>query len=185
MWRVLRILVLLVSMTMLIGCLRSVGRIEPVVQESYEPGLFRHRLTASTNCAEVGEVVVFTAELTNESHAPFTIVEQPPLDIIIRPFWFGNDAPPITRWSATDQYPHDINPVLAPGGKRVYTWHWIADAAYTQVNIRNNGTTVQMPLTIERTKGGGRFSVPLPDVVVGVKANPMLGNGGVSCKDLR
>lgn len=159
---------------------RSIGRIEPVVQENGDRGEFWHRLTASTNCAEVGEEVLFTAEITNESPNPLTVTDNPPFDIIIRPFRYGGDAQPVQRWSESDQYPDDIDPVLMPGETRTYTWRWVADAAYAQGSVTDYGTSVFMPLTL-----AGQVIAHLPPITVGVKVNPMLGNGGAFCSDLR
>ena len=174
-------LVLIANLTYLAACGPSgLGRIAPIVQENGNHGAFWQRLGSNTNCAEVGEEVVFTAQITNESTKPLTVTDDPPFDIVIRPFKFGNNAGPIQRWSETDQYPQDINPVLAPGETRTYTWRWRADAVYAQGSVRQYGTAVMMPLTIE-----GNGASPVPDVVVGVTANGAMGNGGVFCSALR
>jgi len=164
----------------LLACgVRNIGRIEPVVAERSRHGKYRQRLTASTNCAEIGEEVLFTAEIINEGTTPLTVTDTPPFDISIHPFNSGGNAGPIQRWSETDQYPQDINPVLAPGETRTYTWRWIADAAYAQGGLSNYGTSVIMPLTF------AWGMTPLPPVVVGVKMNPQYGNGGAFCSDFR
>lgn len=175
------LLILMVGLTLFTACgRRNLGHIEPVVRENGERGDFWHRLTSSTNCAEIGEEVIFTAEITNESTKPLTVTDTPPFDIIIRPFRFGGDVGPIQRWSDTDNYPHYIDPVLAQGETRTYTWRWPADAAYAQGSMMNYGTSVFMPLTI-----AGEGISPLPPLVVGVKANPQFGNNGVFCSALR
>ncbi|HEY0733703.1 MAG TPA: hypothetical protein VGD69_02255 [Herpetosiphonaceae bacterium] len=174
-------LILIVVLIELLACgRRNIGRIEPVTQENGERGEYWQRLTASTNCAEIGEEVVFTGEITNEGTRPLTVTDTPAFDIIIRPFRSGGDAGPIQRWSETNQYPHAMDPVLAPGETRTYTWRWRADAAYAQGTVRNYGTSVIMPLTLT-----GQGISPVPDVVVGVKANPMYGDGGAFCSDFR
>jgi hypothetical protein len=178
---VILVLILIVGLIGLSACgRRNIGRIEPVAEENGERGEYWQRLTASTNCAEIGEEVLFTAEIINEGTRPLTVADTPPFDIIIRPFRFGGNAGPIQRWSETDQYPQDINPVLAPGETRTYTWRWIADAAYAQGTVNKYGTSVIMPLTL-----AGQGTSPLPHVVVGVKAHPEFGNGGAFCSDLR
>lgn len=174
-------LYLLFSLVILTACSRSLGRIEPVVATNMLGAWVRQQLTASTNCAEVGQEVVFTATLTNATTTPLTILEQPPLDIVIRPF-AGRAG--VTRWSATDQYPKDINPVLAAGETRTYTWRWVADAAYTSASTFENGIQVEMPVTVRRP-GGSAEKAPLSPMIVGVKFNPMLGGRGAFCADLR
>ena len=177
------LVVLSVGMSLLTGCGRwGLGRIEPISEENIG-GAYYHRLSASTNCAEVGEEVVFTAEVTNLTAEPLTVVEQPPLDIIIRPAQSGGSIGPFQRWSETAQYPQDLNPVLAPHETRTYTWRWIADAVYTSKDPFYNGIQVDMPVTVQYASGGKR-STPVADLAVGVKA--LQGSGRpVFCKDMR
>ena len=173
-----------VGMSLLTGCGPwGLGRIEPISEENIG-GAYYHRLSASTNCAEVGEEVVFTAEVTNLTAEPLTVMEQPPLDIIIRPYRPSGSAGGVHRWSETAQYPQDLEPVLAPHETRTYTWRWIADAVYTSDSIFYNGILVDMPVTVQYPSGG-KSNTPVPDLVVGVKVHPERGQAGVFCKDMR
>jgi hypothetical protein len=142
----------------------------------------RVELTASTNCAEVGEVVTFTTQITNEMSIPMTLRGLPPLDILLKSAVPG--APP-QRWSATPQYPKAINPVLAPGEVRMYEWQWVADAAYAQLEQTTyNGVEARLELggafVGEETIAGGSIAVY---VGVGAHVLPQPGTN-VRCADM-
>lgn len=183
MYRLLSLLYLMSALN-LAACAPGGANIERVVSENGDPGVINHRLTASTNCAEVGDEVVITAKITNLWRTALTVTSSPPFDIIIRPYRYGGNAQPVQRWSDTDQYPRDLNPELVPGETRMYQWRWIADAAYSKSELRDSGITVQMPLPI-RHVGTGERETPISDLPIGGKFHPGIGAWGMFCADLR
>lgn len=179
--RRLRVLLLGTFWIIALGaCSLRNGYIEPVISENANPDLV-HRLTASTNCAEVGEEIVFTGEVQNPGKQPFRVTETPPFDIVIQPY---DGTGPVVRWSETDQYPRDINPDLQPGETRTYSWRWVATEAYVADAIQVSGIIVRMPVTYRYPQGGGGGPSEV-DVIVGVKLNPVLGGtGGMLCTSI-
>jgi hypothetical protein len=142
-------------------------------------------ITAPTNCAEIGDQVTFTGRITNKATYPVTIITVPLVDFVISPAnWRASKGPkPIQRWSQTNQYPQNINPILAPGEQRTYQWHWTADAVYGEFGV--NGVQTQfvvgeMPLKTSSFIGG-------IDVWVGVRTIPggESSESGIACADMR
>jgi hypothetical protein len=171
--------------TLLLGCsLFSTERIQPIVTENSGGGLVAHRLRISANCADFGEEVIFTVEIRNNTDVPLPIKERPPFDIILRPVATPNDPAQFIRWSETDQYPPDVDPVLAPKEERTYSWRWIADAKYATPSVFVSGVNVDVPLTVQ-FEGGGEDSSPVSPPTLGVGAHPYIGGRGMFCEDLR
>ena len=158
--------------------------IGPVRQESGGPGSRHLELSASTNCAEVGEVITFTITMTNEMEVPMTLADTHRLDIVLKP---SGGVGPTQRWSATSQYPTTINPVLAPYETRTYHWRWKADAVYAQVQQTDfTGVFAQFTSSEFLPKG----YAPLPggsvEVYVGVGAHILPQPGtNVPCTEMR
>jgi hypothetical protein len=99
-------------------------------------------LRASTNCAAIGEEVVFTLQLVNRWSEPLTWPDSQPLDLVLIPAARTMQPPPIRRWSETRHYPRPLDPVIQPGEIRTYQWHWIAEPAYGQPDVQ--GVVVQV-----------------------------------------
>jgi hypothetical protein len=141
-------------------------------------------VTASTNCAEIGEPVTFTATLTSEANAPLTITTRPVVDFVLRPVaWEETQGPePIQRWSQTSSYPSVIDPVFAPGEQRQYQWVWIADAVYGQFGV--NGVRAQFFIGAIPQQGFGPGG---DEVWVGVRTMPggESSESGMRCADMR
>ena len=89
-------------------------------------------IQSSTNCAEIGEMVTFTASFTNTATYPVTITTEPVMDMVLMPSrWDPADGPePVQRWSESDQYPTDLPTVVQPGEEWVYQWRWQADPVF-------------------------------------------------------
>jgi hypothetical protein len=100
------------------------------------------------------------------------------LDIVIEP-WPYNTTAAVTRWSSTDQYPQNLNPVFAPGETRTYTWRWLADPAYAPPNfVTASGIRVDMPITAS----DGR-TTPISPLTIGIHYHPSPGGRGMFCAD--
>ena len=140
-------------------------------------------LQASTNCADIGEMVTFTASFTNTVPYPITITTEPVLDIVLIPAqWDAADGPePIQRWSESDQYPENLPNVMQAGEEWVYQWRWQADPMF-----HSQGSTKvlaqlqrgQIQLQNSAIPAGG------PEVEVGVAAMHLPGGGAVECYEL-
>jgi hypothetical protein len=78
-------------------------------------------LSASTNCALLGETLTFTLQVKNTATYPLEFTGPPLFDMTIK-----RVGQPQVRWSETDQYPATINPVMAPGEIRDYQWQWVS-----------------------------------------------------------
>jgi hypothetical protein len=111
---------IILSQTIVLACGPNRLPAKEPITSTYNSTLLVRQLTASTNCAEIGEEVVFTATITNPSKLLLPVLERPAFDMLIRA-----EAPTTTsviqRWSETNQYPGNINPVLQPGETRTYT----------------------------------------------------------------
>ena len=118
----------------------------PVSNIGGRQGRVVSELTASTNCAEVGEVVTFTLHIRNDATFPITLTGPPFLEIVVQPVY--QEGAPIQRWSASEQYPAAINPLFVPGEDRTYVWRWTADAAYAPNPTKDNGVEVIAPMGI-------------------------------------
>lgn len=77
-------------------------------------------LSATTNCAVLGETITFTLRVANTADYSLQFSNPPLFDMTIRK---PNGLE--IRWSDTDQYPIDINPVMSPGEVREYQWTWM------------------------------------------------------------
>ena len=87
-------------------------------------------LSATTNCAFVGDVVRFTLVVTSLSDEPVRLTSDPLLEIQLSAIRRTLDPIPSQFWSETAQYPPQIDPVLQPGERRLYTWEWVAEPVY-------------------------------------------------------
>ena len=140
-------------------------------------------IQANTNCAEIGEMVTFTASFTNTATYPVTITTEPVMDMVLMPAqWDPTDGPePVQRWSESDQYPTDLPTVVQPGEEWVYQWRWQADPVFRSQKgseVRAQLVTGQIQLRASSVPEGG------PEVWVGVGAMRLPGGGAVECYEL-
>ena len=105
----------------------------PVRERSGRRGVVTSELTTSTNCADVGEILIIQGTVKNEATYPLRFDGRPAFDFIIRPGdWnSANGSEPVRRWSETAEYPA-IDPVLAPGETRTFEWRWPVERSYGQ-----------------------------------------------------
>jgi hypothetical protein len=80
-------------------------------------------ISSSTDCIEPGQPLVLTLTLYSFGSQPITLLDTPPVDIILL-----RDAGPaastrVIAWSETSDYPPTIPP-LQPPEIRPYTWTW-------------------------------------------------------------
>jgi hypothetical protein len=85
-------------------------------------------ISSSTDCIEPGQPLVLTLTLYSFGSQPITLLDTPPVDIILL-----RDARPaastrVIAWSETSDYPSTIPP-LQPPEIRTYTWTWTPGAA--------------------------------------------------------
>lgn len=147
------------------GCSsRHVPRLEQTDREHSVDNLVRTRLSASTNCVEVGEQILFTAQIENRSRTPFSLFGVPPIDMVLEPA--KNTQQPVQRWSETNQFPLSLDPILLAGESRQYHWLWVADQRYT------DGVGVKLEVHVSQ-KSGHRQEVSPSAVYVGVHTHPL------------
>ncbi|NOK63291.1 MAG: hypothetical protein GFH27_549325n3 [Chloroflexi bacterium AL-W] len=186
--RVLLLSMLLVISMLLPGCVPfaeqftpAVPTIGPVQGLSGSTNRTTAVIQANTNCAEIGEMVTFTASFTNTVPYTVTITTEPIMDIVLSPAnWDPADGPePIQRWSESEQYPHDFATVVEPGEEWVYQWRWQADAVYGAGGVNGVRAQLQMgqvQLRSSAIPSGG------PQVAVGVEH--MTWGNGIECTQL-
>lgn len=185
-----RMCILLLLLVEMVGCTPeflgkyALPRKELVKAGGSHPVLGLLELTASTNCAEVGEVVTFTVRYKNETADPITLVSDPLLDIVIVAHPQGGNATiPQQRWSASTHYPATINPVVQPGEERTYTWQWKADGIYAQDSVDRVTITAEAQVS--------RLQNALPQGIeqqVSIGVSRIEGNRpgtSIPCRDLR
>ncbi len=138
--------------------------------------------SASTNCAAIGETVVFTVVVTATATDPVILTATPPLEITLEPRrWRAEAPPPLRRWSDSPAYPSAIDPVLRPGEQRTYTWEWTAEQVYGDSGVL--GVTATLFTTIDdRGIDQGADGV----LYVGVEAFELPGTGdaGLPCTEM-
>jgi hypothetical protein len=132
----------LVAVACLLGLFATLGcypppsplpTIGPVrVGASGTPGFPDIDLWASTNCAAIGETVVFTLEVISTTTQTMVLTGTPTLDIVLEPrHWPISQPRPVRRWSQSAAYPpQGIDPQIRPGEHRTYTWEWVAEPTY-------------------------------------------------------
>src|SRR5512145_2862036 len=87
----------------------------------------KRAIQMSTSRAEEGELVIFTAQLTNTASYPVTITGAPQLDIVLEPQAGGNLCPiPVWSWAEDERSMGMLTPTLEPGEVRTYQWRWVA-----------------------------------------------------------
>ena len=172
---------------LLAGCIQLPPRsgvvaptIGPVQRGSGGVGV--HQVTLSnTNCADVGEMVTLTGQITNTKTIPITVTGTPAFDIVITPNnpdgSFGLGAP-IQRWTESADYPGDPNPVLMAGEARTYVWRWQADAAYADTGAWVRFVTGDIVWEGAGTPAGG------PKIMVGVGSVTVDVDASIPCTDL-
>ncbi|NOK63287.1 MAG: hypothetical protein GFH27_549325n5 [Chloroflexi bacterium AL-W] len=140
-------------------------------------------IQSSTNCAEIGEMVTFTASFTNTATYPVTITTEPVMDIVLSPSnWTAGDDPALVQhWSESDQYPTEFPTVAQPNEVWTYQWRWQADAIYHQPDVYD--MRVQLIMGEIQLQGS---SVPSGghELGIGVGAIPLPGGGAVECYEL-
>lgn len=164
------------------GLERPLPTIGPVQQVTGISELIRTELTATTNCANIGDVITFTGRVTNESNHPLTITSYPPFDFVLRPAnWRSNASMPVQHWSEISSDASSANPVLAPGETRTYLWQWIADAVYGQRGVNGIRVTFIIGEIPQETRPSGG-----PEVWVGVHTMPggEVSEAGIECAAL-
>ena len=186
--RVLLLSMLLVISMLLPGCVPfaeqftpAVPTIGPVQHRSGNTYTPIYHIQANTNCADIGEMVTFTARVTNTLTFPVTITTEPVMDIVLSPAnWDPADGPePIQRWSESAEYPEDFPTEMQTGEEWVYQWRWQADAVYGAGGV--NGVRAQLQMGQVQLRGS---AIPSggPDVDVGVEH--MTWGNGVECTQL-
>lgn len=187
-----RVCFLLLLLVGLVGCipgelLRQARqpRIEPVRAGSGGSGSGVMEIRASTNCAEVGESVVFTITIVNQSTGSMTIMGSPVFDIVLQPNkWTRADQPIVQRWSQSDQYPATIHAILSPNDVRTYEWVWTADPVYSPPNSFG----VIATLEIGQTEYANGAVVPAGSIQTAVGVGTMPGGEsptGILCKNMQ
>lgn len=140
----------------------------------------RTALTASTNCVEAGDTLHITATIENTTEYPFTYRGTPPVDIVIEAR-FPYDAPPVLRWSESDQYPATFSPTIQPGETRTLTWDWQVDPARVG---QSNELIIYLRGNELGTPNGGTGGT-ITQVHVGVGAIEDINNGFYECAELQ
>jgi hypothetical protein len=136
----------------------QIGRVDPDAAPSIGLSM---ELTTNTNCAEVGEVVTFTARIHNNEVRRITLKGSPPLDIILSlgpPESIEETELPVRRWSETPAFPQSFDPVLQPGELRTYQWSWTAEQVfYPNPDRPGNGVWISFYRgAVVSTSGGSR-----------------------------
>lgn len=177
---------LLGLLLLLHGCgLRQTPALEPVRAGSGGSGDFEEEITASTNCAEVGEMVTFTVNLANRTEKPLTLTGAPLFDITLQPFkWTRAGAPPSERWSESGQYPANVNPVLQAGEQRSYTWQWLVTPRFAQQGTEGNNLLVSYSMGETIFNNGNRTPAGTTTVLVSI-GKYVSGAGSWPCSELR
>jgi hypothetical protein len=169
---------------MLLSSLTTPQYREDRVTREFNSNIFSVRFTASTNCAQPGDEVVFKAQVHNLTDQSLLIRESPPFDIVIEAY-SPTTTSVLQRWSNTDQYPKQIEPVLAPGENRTFTWRWIADAVYTTGSGFHDGVLVSMPVTGQIQGKSNISGIFASQMMIGVGSHPTLAGRPVSCASLK
>lgn len=162
--------------------LRRTPKIEPVHNRTSIAGFAELEIDASTNCAVPGETIAFTIHIVNRSTQPMTIQRIPALDIVLGPgAWPFAGAMPMRHWSRSPDYP-TIDPVLAPGEDREYTWRWTVDAEYSQDGVKGVAANIETALQTPDMPSAQGLGIG-----VGVNITSMNGGeaGGPRCVDMQ
>jgi hypothetical protein len=159
----------------------TVPNLEPVARTTGITGTLNTTLTASTNCAKVGELITFTLTLENLRTQPMTLTDTPRLDLVIEPHRAIRNPADVQRWSADPDYP-SIDVVLHPREVRQYAWGWHADPRYAATaNTYEDGIHVQINNGITLPSGSASGFVMYVDI--GVRSIRTPGET-TYCKDL-
>lgn len=157
------------------------GPVQTRAEADVADGTFDDALAASTNCADIGQIITFEVRFYNRRLEPVTLTDDPPFDIEIRPAR-PDASVPVQVWSQHADYPQPIKPVIAAGETRVYQWHWRAEPVYGRALLDGYGVTVTLRARI-------RFSPNSPSIdattqaYIGVKSYG-LGSGAALCADM-
>lgn len=180
--RRLTLLVSVLSTLLLASC--EGGGPPPIEPVSYPPGdKANFQISASTNCAEIGEVVTFTARIGNAEKYAVILVGDPALDIVVQPvLWPQTEVKPVRRWSDSDQYPQQIVRTFLPGEERTYTWKWVAE----NIHAKYPATLLSVDFAtaaLVNPSGGGQSAGTI-SIAIGVDRTRTPSGGYVACSEL-
>ena len=179
------VVVMLLILLFVSGCSdRSIPRREAVSGGSAQPLIFREELIASTNCAEIGDIVTFTVNLQKLSDKTTTIDGTPPFDITLTQMKIAKSEPTsLVRWSNTNQYPTNPTTVLAPGEQRIYTWQWQATQEFALTTLGDENVKVTFSMGALKIDNSTRTPAGETRVLIGVNKYYAL-NGLWKCSEM-
>ncbi len=163
----------------------TVPKLEPIEDSTEWGNSFKTTLNASTNCAEIGELITFTLTIENRTSNPITLTNMPLIDIVIEPQRTITNPADVQRWSADPRYPHPVDSRIDAHSIRTYTWEWPADPRYALTpQLHDDGIVVYGHVTILTPE----WSIPveLPTLLtLGVRSTRTGTESGTTfCKDL-